>query len=313
MAYKVMGVAAGRKNGNSEILLKQALLACQDGGSDVTLINLRDFSILDCTGCTVCSEGMARGKHVPCSLLNKDDKDKIMQVMLNQDGVIFSVPTYDLTPASNYLTFAHRNLAYETAFLQHIGAIEYRDRVAGLIAVGGSMYDWQSMALPGLQATAFTNSFQVVDMLLARQCPSPAQCLLNDDLMNRAYRMGENIIKAINTPPKDRRWLGDEDEGWCPNCHSSALVQGHPHWDGVQWPIECAVCGAGGNLEKTPEGKWKFVIAPDGLIRDRTTNEGREHHLREIGQTHGKFYQPENRAIVNEKIKKYKDLSFKGL
>ena len=28
MAYKIMGVTAGRKNSNSEILLKEALIAC---------------------------------------------------------------------------------------------------------------------------------------------------------------------------------------------------------------------------------------------------------------------------------------------
>jgi multimeric flavodoxin WrbA len=159
----------------------------------------------------------------------------------------------------------------------------------------------------------FTNSFHIADMFLATQVPRPGQCLLDDELMNRAYMLGENIMKSLNTPPKERAWLGDKDEGWCPNCHSSVLTPGRPHWDGVRWPIECAVCGAGGTLEKSADGAWKFVIAPDGLIRDRFTNEGREHHLEEIGQTQGKFYAPENRAIVEEKIKKFKELSFKGL
>lgn len=30
MAYKVMGITAGRKNGNSEILLKEALTVCEE-------------------------------------------------------------------------------------------------------------------------------------------------------------------------------------------------------------------------------------------------------------------------------------------
>ena len=30
MAFQVMGVTAGRKNSNSEILLKEALLVCQE-------------------------------------------------------------------------------------------------------------------------------------------------------------------------------------------------------------------------------------------------------------------------------------------
>lgn len=312
MGYTVMGITAGRHNGNSDILMKQALLACQARGAEVRMINLKDFNILDCSGCTACSEGMAQGKHVPCTLKDKDDKDKIMQVMLAQDAVLFSAPTYDLFPNSLLLRFAQRNLAYETAFLQHIGAIEHRDRVAGLIAVGGSMDSWQSMALPVMQATTFTNSFKVVDMLLAKRVPSHAQCLLNDELMARAYKMGENIMDALATPPEQRKWLGDEDEGWCPNCHSSALVQGHTQWDGVGWPIECQVCGAGGDLEKDEaSGKWKFVIAPDGLSRDRTLDEGREFHLHELGATHGIYYQ--NKATVMEKIGAFKSLTFPGL
>lgn len=33
MAFQVMGVTAGRKNSNSEILLKEALLVCQEMGA----------------------------------------------------------------------------------------------------------------------------------------------------------------------------------------------------------------------------------------------------------------------------------------
>lgn len=55
-----MGVCAGRKDSNSEILLKEALYACQEQGAEVTLINLRDFDIKDCTGCTFCNQGMFR-------------------------------------------------------------------------------------------------------------------------------------------------------------------------------------------------------------------------------------------------------------
>ena len=35
MAFKVMGVTAGRKDSNSEILTKEALLACQEMGAEV--------------------------------------------------------------------------------------------------------------------------------------------------------------------------------------------------------------------------------------------------------------------------------------
>ena len=314
MSVKVMGIAAGRKNSNSEILLKEALMYCEEAGAEVTMINLKDYNILDCTGCTSCTMGMSQGKSTRCVLDEKDDKKKIMDVMLAQDAVIFSVPTYDLMPASAYLTFAHRSLSYETAFLETIGAIEHKDRVAGLIAVGGSTRSWQSMALEGLQATMFTTDMKVVDMILAARVPGLDQCLLDDGLIARARQLGEHIMAAVNTPVKDRKWLGDEDMGWCPNCHSNALTLGEKQWDGLYYPIECQVCGAGGTLEQTEEGKWKFVIQKDGLLKDRTTVEGRAKHLEEIAHTQGGFYaNPENRKIVQEKLEKYKEKQFQAI
>ena len=314
MAYKIMGVTTGRKNSNSEILLKEALMACEEAGAEITMINLRDYNILGCTGCTTCTIGMSQGKNVGCVLDKKDDKKKIMDVLLNQDAVIYSIPTYDLMPEAQYLMFAQRSLSYETSFLEAIHAIEHKDRIAGLISVGGSTRAWQSMALEGLQATMFTTDMQVVDMLLATRVPGKAQCLINDELIARAHKLGENIMKAVATPPEERGWLGDEDMGWCPNCHSNALVLGEKQWDGIEYPIECQVCGCGGTLEKTEDGKWKFVIQSNGRLKDRTTVKGRALHLDEIGETQGGFYaNPENVKTANERLEKYKNKQFKGI
>ncbi|MBR6967574.1 MAG: flavodoxin family protein [Ruminococcus sp.] len=314
MSFKVMGVTAGRKDSNSEILLKESLLACQEMGAEVTLINLRDYNILDCTGCTSCTIGMSMGKNTGCSLKNADDKQRIMDVLLNQDAVIFSAPTYELMPSSLFLKFMHRNLAYETAFLTKIGAIEPRDRVGALIAVGGSTRSWQSMALECMQITTVTNSFKIVDMYMATMVPAPAQVLLYDEKLARAREIGQNVMKALNTPPAERKWLGDPEAGWCPNCHSNCLCLGEPQWGGLQYPIECTVCGAGGDLVKTDDGKWKFVIAANGLERDRTTEEGRGVHCDEIADVQGGFFMdPTKRQTVAERLPKYQKITFKGI
>ena len=314
MAFKVMGVTAGRKDSNSEILLKEALLVCQEQGAEVSMINLRDFNLLDCNGCTSCTIGMSKGKNTGCSLKNADDKDRIMQVFLDQDAVIFSAPTYELMPSSLFLKFMHRNLAYETAFLTKIGAIQHRDRVGALMAVGGSTRSWQSMALECMQITTVTSSFKIVDMYMATMVPAPAQVLLHEEKLARAREIGANVMKALNTPPAERKWLGEPDYGWCPNCHSNCLCLGEEQWGGLKYPIECAVCGAGGDLEKTPDGKWKFVIAANGLERDRTTEEGRGVHCDEIADTQGGFFMdPEKPKIVAQRLEKYKKITFKGL
>ena len=226
MGFKVMGVTAGRKDSNCEILLKEALLVCQEMGAEITMINLKDYELLDCTGCTACTMGMSMGKNTGCSLKDKDDKHRIMEVMLNQDAVIFSAPTYALMPSSLFLKFMHRNLAYESAFLTKIGAIEPRDRVGALIAVGGSTRSWQSLALECMQITTVTNSFKVVDMYMATQVPAPAQVLLYEEKLASAREIGQNVMKALNTPAAERKWLGDPDAGWCPNCHSKCLCLG---------------------------------------------------------------------------------------
>ncbi|NTW73094.1 MAG: flavodoxin family protein, partial [Eubacteriaceae bacterium] len=192
--FKVMGITAGRKNGNSEILLKEALSVCKDQDAEVIMVNLHDYNILHCTGCEACTQGMAKGVRVPCILKEKDDKDLLTNKMLEMDAVIFSVPTYDLMPCSAYLTFAHRNLAYETSFLQKIGAIEKKARIAGLISVGGSTRSWQGLALESMAATMFTNAFQIVDMMLATRVSRPGYVLLKQELIHRARTLGENIM-----------------------------------------------------------------------------------------------------------------------
>lgn len=311
---KVMGIVAGRHNGNSEILVKEALLACQEAGADVTLINLFDYNILPCLGCEACTMSMGdvaqgKGEYKGCVLKDKDDTDKLICAMHEQNGVIIGVPTYDLMPSSMYTRFAQRFLAYELSFLLKIGSVKEDPHcVAGLIGVGGSCHDWQGLTLETMAASMFTQSIQVVDQFLSIRNGRPGNVLLRDEQIARAHKMGENIIQAIQTPVEERGWLGDPDLGLCPNCHGGLIMKGDPHWDGIQWPFECAVCGAGGDLVKDEEGNIKFVIAKDGLCRDRNNNEAREKHLGEIIETRIDFFK--NMETVQARYGKYKDLKF---
>ena len=96
MGFKVMGVTAGRKDSNCEILLKEALLVCQEQGAEVTMINLKDYELLDCSGCTSCTMGMSMGKNTGCALAAKDDQHKIMEVLLEQELVQLLVSLFQL-------------------------------------------------------------------------------------------------------------------------------------------------------------------------------------------------------------------------
>ena len=271
MAFQVMGVTAGRKDSNCEILLKEALLACREQGAEVRMINLKDYELLDCNGCTACTMGMSMGKNTGCSLADKDDKQKIMDVMLEQDAVIFSAPTYDLMPSSLFLKFMHRNLAYESAFLTKIGAIAPRDRVGALIAVGGSTRSWQSMALECMQATTFTNSFKIVDTYMATQVPAPAQVLLYEEKVARAREMGLNVMKALNTPPAERKWLATRTTAGAPTATPTPCAWASPSGRGCSTPSSawCAARaapwsrpGTGAGNSSSPRMGWSVTAPP---------------------------------------------------
>ena len=109
---KILGIVAGRHGGNSEILVKEALLAAQAKGAECKMINLFDYHIEHCTGCESCTMQMGEvamdptKKYKGCILKDKDDMDKIVNEMQTCNGVIVGVPTYDLTPSSLYLKFA---------------------------------------------------------------------------------------------------------------------------------------------------------------------------------------------------------------
>ncbi len=315
MSFKVMGIVAGRHNGNSEILVKEALSAVQEAGGEAILINLFDYHIEHCIGCEGCTMQMGEvamdptKKYKGCVLKDKDDMDAIVNVMQTCQGVIVGCPSYDLTPSSLYLKFAQRFLAYELSFRLEIGDVaEDPHTVAGLIAVGGSCHDWQTLTLEAMGATMFTQSLNVVDKMMAVRDGRPGNVLLRPEQIARAHKMGENIAKAINTPVEERTWLGEPDMGLCPRCHSALIYPGDEHWDGIQFPFECAVCGAGGDLEKGEDGKYKFVLAENGLIRDRNINEARAEHLNEIVKTRIEFFQ--RQGEIKEAYDKYKKMTF---
>lgn len=312
---KVLGITAGRHGGNSEIMLKTALQELQRSGAEITMVNLYDYEIKSCLGCSMCggnetaADAMDPAAKHGCLWDGKDDMKKIMEVYMQADAILLSIPTYDLMPSALYLKFANRTITYEAGFLRMRG-IETKARVAGIISVGGSTRSWQSMALEGVSATMFTQSIQVVDQYLCSGCTLKGQVLMREDHLEHARKMARNLIEAVNTPVEERKWLGDEDFGWCPVCHSNSLSKGEEHWDGVHWPVECQVCGAGGDIVKDENGNNKFVVAPDGMLKCRIFEKSRDKHFEEVMHFHGMTQIPENKARIKEGIKEYAKITF---
>jgi multimeric flavodoxin WrbA len=307
---KLLAIAAGRKNGNTEFLVKEALMAAQELGSQVRMVNLNDFKIKNCIGCWVCQDRAMRREKYECIYKDHDDMDRIMQTFLRADGIILAAPTFMLQPPAVYTAFMNRLQAYYSTLLYRAKMIDkIPDKVGGLIAVGNSTLNWMPMTLPSLYSTMSSQNIKVIDQIMADGCLGSGQVLLNETAMLKARTMGMRLAEAMQKPWDEVGWMGDE-EGWCPNCHSNLLLKGKKRWNGLYYPIECAVCGAGGNLE-LKNGKPIFIIDPESLPENRLAATGIKEHYKEVLQNTDIF------SANKEKIKalalKYRDYKIAGL
>lgn len=301
---KILAVTAGRKNGNGEILAKEALLRAEELGAEVKLINLHDYNITPCSGCESCAVKFTQKGEAPeCVYKDKDDMDLIMKEWLAADGVIVSVPAYSYMPAGIYRVFTDRHLAYEPNFHKQVGSVEYlKHRVGAIIGNGGSTRSWMSLTLECINITLLTQDIKVVDQMMVNRAPRPGQILLDEEALKRARQLGENVVKGIHNYD-DVTFLGDENLGWCPVCHSNVLSLGQPHWNSAGFTIECPICHCGGDLEKDENGKWIFVIQEDGKEKSMLDGSGAKDHFFEIKDTMKKYFI--NLEMITEKRKKY--------
>ena len=72
MTKKIIGLSTGRKNGNSEALLKAAAMGAAELGVETEIIRAMELKVKPCNGCDACLVALANGKIASCSI--KDDE-----------------------------------------------------------------------------------------------------------------------------------------------------------------------------------------------------------------------------------------------
>ena len=301
---KIVAITAGRKNGNGEILAKEALMRAESLGAEVMMINLHDYHIKPCSGCESCTVKFTQKGEAPeCVYKNLDDMDRIMEHWLSADGILTVVPSYSFMPSGLYRVFCDRHLAYEPNFHKQVGNPAYdKHRVGAIIGNGGSTRSWMSLTMESISVTMFAQDIKVIDQMMVNRAPRPGQVLLDETTLERAAQLGENLVKAIQTPNEEVTYLGEKNFGWCPECHSNVLSLGEPHWNGDSFIIECPICHCGGDLVKDESGKWRFVIEDNGQRKSMMNGNGAKDHFFEIQDTMRKYFS--NIENINEKTSK---------
>ena len=215
----LLGLTGGRKMGNSETLLRAALMAAKEaGGIDIELIRLWELKIKKPLG----ENARNRLQTDHSSFLNKKIKAC--------DGIILSCPAYALTPPGYTINIRDR---------VSLRGLPLKFRPAGMIGIGGS--DWTSLQLPLMYTILPHGECKMVDQMLVNFEAPLASVIMNDSTVARAKTLGRNVAEAMKKPIAKARYVSEEP--WaCPLCRQNLLIiRGNK--------VECAICDVRGTIE----------------------------------------------------------------
>jgi multimeric flavodoxin WrbA len=313
IVMRLLGLSCGRKMGNSEILLKEALMKAEEmGGIDVEIIRLHDLTIKPCTGCGACF-GTKKPKPEACPI--RDDVAFLWDRIMECDGLIVSLPVYILTPPGYYKVFCDRAL-HDVSFQMEMKKLgietpgderSFKPRAGAFIAVGGAPLPyWVSLGLPLMYCLTFPRQIEIVDQLQVLGAGNPGQVLLDEEAMKRAGKLGRHVAEAMGKLGKvfgEVKYMGDEP-GTCPVCHTNLMVVGK------ESPIECAVCGIKGTI-KVDNGKITVTFPEGEQKKSRLTLAGKAIHFYEIGDMNREFQRNKDKITQGmiDKYKSYKSYS----
>ena len=251
MAHLLGIVGSSRRWGNSELLVRQALLGAQDEGATCQLLRLTDLHLESCTGCLRCAIG---GK--PCRL--QDDMAWLVDRIQQADGLVLAAPTYFLGPAAVIKLVLDRLLMVTSRVDKALPPT----RPALTIATAG-LEDWRGVTLPYLNALVAAFGYRPIASMTA-VAPGPGEVLLDDALMDRVFvagrRLGRGELEPEPAPPNV-----------CPvcSCDSFLLSAGR---------AVCPICGREASVESEGEN---LVLHFDPVSGDdhRWTPEGLRKHM----------------------------------
>ena len=311
---KLVGLSGGRPMGNSEVLLKEAMMGAEEvvSGLEVEVIRLQYLTIKPCIGCWVCADPKRQNKEWRCINHKKDHMAYLAEKLSDANGVILSCPAYAMTVPGMIFNLRDRLAGARRNF-------ENKQKVGGYIVVGGS--DWVNLCLP-LMPTMFTDVMKTVDRMVLPFTAALGQAVLNIEAMKRAKKLGRNIGKAMLMPYEKVKYLGEgmkvsdaevkflceamelpidwikgvvREEDHCPICHSNLL-----HIYGNQ--VQCAICDIKGTIKL--EGNKLLVNYSEEELQ-----KARLGHLEKVRHAHivdhsSKIYAQKKDEII-EKLKKY--------
>jgi multimeric flavodoxin WrbA len=265
----VLGLSCGNANGSPELLLKAALMAAEAEGATAKMVRLLDMRL-------------------------PDDADWYWEQLMECDALIVAAPIVSRTIPGRLRELGDLILGpnADAAFIEAQLALRaegkapqvpfrvdervLRPRVAGFIAVGGSLPTrWKTLALPLMHTMTFSMHIGVVDQIQFAGAGMPGSVLLDEAAVPRAEKLGRNVAQQIGRACEHVEYKGEP--GLCPMCHLSVIdVQGDE--------VECATCGARGRIV-AGDGAASFDFGPEGREASVISMAEKREHFREVQET----------------------------
>lgn len=129
----VLGISSSpRVDGNTHLLIKEAIRGAEDEGAATEIVRIMDFSFSPCLSCGYCE------KHGKCHL--KDDFPPLMTKMLQADILFFATPIYFMSVCAwGKMAIDRCQVLWARKYKLNLEVRDTAKKWGGLvIAVGGS-------------------------------------------------------------------------------------------------------------------------------------------------------------------------------
>ena len=278
---KILGLnGSERKLGNTEILVKEALMGAEEEGAQVEMLRLTDYKVFPCDGLAPCVFGNTR-----CNL--KDDFNFIVDKIVESDGVVLGTPCYIL-----------ESTAIIKQLIDRAFSVNYRSEARGkpaTVIVPYATRGWTPYAFLQPNILFLLLGMEVIDRALVHT-QAMNEVVLYDKALAKARKMGREVAKAVKNG--DTSYRGEP--GICPICQDRVLRILRD-----DETVECGVCGIRGRIA-VEKGKIKVHFDKDGISNHRFTQENIYRHFTYHIKP-SRDYFTRTREITKEKRERYRE------
>ena len=278
---KVLGlVASHRRLGNTEILIKEALMGAEAEGAEVEILRLTDYEIQACRGDAICLFNTQ-----PCHI--QDDFNYLLGRMSESEGIILGTPIYALESTAIIKQFLDRVIFASTFYSK------LRGKPVAIISPYATR-GWTSYAF--LQPNMI---FLCLGMNIIHRALIHAQGLrevaFDEKSLNKANNIGRDLVKAIKTG--DTTYRGEK--GICPVCHDTNIRILKD-----METIECGTCAVRGKISLNGN-KIEVNFKEEDIKRHRWTKQNMKTHIAYHVKP-SRDYFIKTKELRKEKVEKYK-------